>query len=592
MIINPRRKALGASLNPKNLTVVAQANNNSFLDSCAKSLLIVLVIFFLQFSLYGQQNKVDSLKNILRTAKEDTNKVNTLNKLGREMELSGDYEKGINYAKEAIQLGEKINYKKGIAAAYKSHGNINIYQGNYAEALKYYFASLKLSEELNDKIGIAKTLSNIGSVYREQSDYPKALDYSFKALKMAEELGNKNGIAIKLGNIGNIYAELADYPKALDYYFKALKIDEELGDKSGIASGLGNIGIVYDDQADYPKALDYYFKALKMMEELGNKHGIAINLGNIGSVYRNQADYPKALDYDFKALKLAEELGLKQLQATALGNIAIVYDVQAAASAEAKARAELFTKALHYYFKALKIDEEQGDKNGIAINLGNIGSLYITIGNADRSVSTKKYKEAEEYLNKALALSKEIGALACQRDFEKTYSVLDSVLSKKEVGLGNFALAIKYSEASIEHYKKYIAARDSIANDENTKKQTRAEMNFEFDKKETIAKEEQEKKDALAAAETKKQRIVLILVSCFLVLVIVLAFIIFRSLRINQHKNKIISHQKEVVEKQKEFVEEKQKEILDSIHYAKRIQTALITSEKYIARHLARHREF
>ena len=34
--------------------------------------------------------------------------------------------------------------------------------------------------------------------------------------------------------------------------------------------------------------------------------------------------------------------------------------------------------------------------------------------------------------------------------------------------------------------------------------------------------------------------------------------------------------------------EEKQKDILDSIRYASRIQRALITSEKYIARQLAK----
>ena len=33
-------------------------------------------------------------------------------------------------------------------------------------------------------------------------------------------------------------------------------------------------------------------------------------------------------------------------------------------------------------------------------------------------------------------------------------------------------------------------------------------------------------------------------------------------------------------------LEEKNKEVMDSIHYAKRIQTALLTSEKYIERKL------
>ena len=51
---------------------------------------------------------------------------------------------------------------------------------------------------------------------------------------------------------------------------------------------------------------------------------------------------------------------------------------------------------------------------------------------------------------------------------------------------------------------------------------------------------------------------------------------------------KVIVEQKEVVEGQKQHIEEKQKEVLDSIHYAKRIQVALLPHEKYIERNLNR----
>jgi hypothetical protein len=54
-----------------------------------------------------------------------------------------------------------------------------------------------------------------------------------------------------------------------------------------------------------------------------------------------------------------------------------------------------------------------------------------------------------------------------------------------------------------------------------------------------------------------------------------------------RRQKSIIEKQKVIVEKQKNLVDEKQKEILDSIHYAKRIQQALITNEKYIERSLS-----
>ncbi|MDO9001740.1 MAG: hypothetical protein Q7W45_18380, partial [Bacteroidota bacterium] len=62
-------------------------------------------------------------------------------------------------------------------------------------------------------------------------------------------------------------------------------------------------------------------------------------------------------------------------------------------------------------------------------------------------------------------------------------------------------------------------------------------------------------------------------------LVLILALFILRGYKQKQKANAIIITQKRLVD-------EKQKEILDSIHYAKRIQTALLPSEKYIEKSL------
>ncbi len=104
-------------------------------------------------------------------------------------------------------------------------------------------------------------------------------------------------------------------------------------------------------------------------------------------------------------------------------------------------------------------------------------------------------------------------------------------------------------------------------------------MQYEFDKKEAATKLEQEKKEVIALAERKKQTIILWSICGILVLVIAFAIFAYRSYKHKQKAN-------EAITKQKELIEEKQKEILDSIRYAKRIQTALITSEKYIERNL------
>jgi tetratricopeptide (TPR) repeat protein len=400
---------------------------------------------------------------------------------------------------------------------------------------------LQLSDKTHWEKGKAICLNELGSCNYVKGNYPQALENYNTGLKIAEELSDKSWQTIFLGNIGNVYADQSDYPQALAYYFKSLKIAEELRDKRSMATNLGNIGIVYHKQPDYPKALEYFFKALKIAEELGDKRNMSAWLSNIGGVFDDQSDYPKALAYYFKALKIDEEIGDKSGLAINFGNIGIVYAEQSD-----------YSKALEYYFKALKMVEEIGDKSGLAINLGNIGNLYRITG---------KFNEAEQYLKKALALSDSLGTLDVTRDNE-------SFLSQLYNTLGQYKL-------SLIHYKKYIAARDTIDNDEKRKQINHLANKYEWEKKEAVMKEQQEKERALFLANQRRNKIILYSVLSGLALVLVFSFFIYRSLRITKK-------QKHIIEEQKHLVEEKNKEITDSIRYAKRIQNAILPPDKVV----------
>ena len=398
--------------------------------------------------------------------------------------------------------------------------------------------ALLLAQKNKWQKGEGKSYHQLGTFNSFKGNYLIALDYAFKAIKIRKSLNDKGGISATLGNIGNIYKEQGNYPKALDYYFNALKMSEELGNKKGIGGYLSNIGNVYAEQSDYPKALDCYFKVLKIAEALKDKSGIARIFGNIGNIYRGQGDYSKASDYYFKALKMNEDLRDKIGIAINFNNIGSVFYEQ-----------KNYTEALDYNFKALKITKEVGNKNGIARLLGNIGNLYTC---------TMNYKSAEEYLQKALALSIEINALRLVEQNQQYFSEL--------------YIRSNQPAKALNHYKKYIAVKDSIFNEENTKKAVRTEMNFEFEKKQAIAKAEQEKQNSIAKEEKQKQKIILILVSGFLLLVLVFASFMFNRWRITQQ-------QKIIIEKQKE-------KIVSSITYAQLIQQSILMEETEIQKYL------
>ena len=77
-------------------------------------------------------NQVDSIHQVLSVYKEDTVKVKAILDLSKSF-LSTDPSQGILVAKQAIDLSKKLNYKKGIALAYKNIGIAFYNQGKFIE---------------------------------------------------------------------------------------------------------------------------------------------------------------------------------------------------------------------------------------------------------------------------------------------------------------------------------------------------------------------------------------------------------------------------------------------------------------------------
>ena len=132
---------------------------------------------------YSETSKTDSLKKVLSTQKEDTNKVNTLNYTSNFRYNSGDYVNAMKYAEEAKLLSEKINFKKGEGNAFIAIGHIYRQHKNNKDALNNYFIALKLHQESNDKEAIATTYKFISVSYGNLLDYPNSLKYCYLELR-------------------------------------------------------------------------------------------------------------------------------------------------------------------------------------------------------------------------------------------------------------------------------------------------------------------------------------------------------------------------------------------------------------------------
>jgi serine phosphatase RsbU (regulator of sigma subunit) len=425
----------------------------------------------------------------------------------------------------------------------------------------FYFAQLQydLAESVNKKKQMSTALNTQGASFYFKGDLAKAIDYYTKSLKIREELGNKIGIAMSLGNIGVIYEKQGNYANAIEYYARSLKIREETGDKKGIASTLNNIGNIYHRQGNYKKAMYYFSRSLKIREEIGNKKDIAQSLNNIGNIYDDQGDYAKALDYHTKSLKIKEEIVDKRGIAMSLNNIGAIYSDQGD-----------YAKAIDYYTRSLKISVEIGSKNGIAYSLNNIGNIYYEQGDYDKAL---------EKSTEALGIAQEIGVV-------KRIEHASNNLWKINKKLG------KHRQA-LEMHELYIQMRDSILSIENKEAIIHQGFKYEYEKEQALADAKHNelmhiKSEQIKTKNEKIEKERVIKYSLFIGMFIVIAslFVIFKNLRKTRKQKRVIEQQKEVVELAHDELEEKNQEIIDSIIYAKRIQSAILPSIKVVKEYL------
>lgn len=310
-----------------------------------KTLRIVLAFTMMLTTAAAQTNTVDSLLSILKTAGEDTARVNTLNLLSYEL-LYGNADTAIHLSTQAKALAEKLNYTDGLAKAYLRLGQAYNNLGSYDQSQFFLSKALAVS---TDKLTTAKIYVNIGINHYEMSNYPEALKNYFTGLKAFEEAGDKKAMGSVYNNIALIYTDMGKYDEALKNHQAAKKIREGNNDKRGIAGSYINLGVIYFARGNYTEALNNYFEAQKLYEELGDKNEVALTFHHIGVVYKNQQKYDEALKN---------------------------------------------------YFTALKIQEEIGDKEGIAVTGNSIGIAYVEDGKA---------RQAVPWLMKSLQLAKEIG---------------------------------------------------------------------------------------------------------------------------------------------------------------------------------------
>jgi tetratricopeptide (TPR) repeat protein len=546
-------------------------------------------------SLSAQKDQIDSLKKLLPVTTQDTTRINILlalaeivepeelanvNKQSRElvqkhygkensrlnklyqkynglvmgnegvlMAQMGEYDKAITKINEAVKELRKVDHKKGITGL-----NISLSQ-MYQAKFEFNEALVRLQEclcdysALKDTSMIGFTYRLIGTCYSLRGDVIGSIDAFNKSLAIFLPLNDRRNLIEVYRSLSYSYQDVGAYVKAADNILLCIELAEKLEDGKECALAYNDLAYILSKQDEAEKALEYYKKSLELSTKAKDYGAQATTLNNIALLYKAEKNYRSALEYFKKALGLLDKENNLYVRVAVLHNLSMVYSYM-----------DDFATSLDYAEQALKIVEEKKLKKNLPGLLTQIGSIYV---------STGKEELAEKYFLRAMDLAKKSGN--------------PELISNVALHLKALYQVKKPAEA-LKMFELYVIMRDSVNNDATKKAASHAQLKYEFGVKsvaDSLRSSEEKKVLALEVAKEKQQ---LIYVYCGLGLVLIFSGIMY-------NRFKLTKRQKHIIELQKEIVEEKQKEIVDSIRYARRIQLAQIPSEKQVYRSLERLRD-
>lgn len=438
--------------------------------------------------------------------------------------------------------------------------------------------SLKLTEKIEEARGLFT------------SDPEKSLKIAKEVKVNASVLKNRYIEAYALNTIGSAFFYLGNIDSSIANHLTALQIQQANQLKVGMGRSYTNLGLCYIEKHQTEEAISYFIKAEPCFKETDYKIGLSKLYNSLGVLFYELSQYQKSETYYIKGMKVAEEINDSVTLYNISTNLANVYDDLGN-----------MVKAIKSYNKAYGIAKAQKQNTDMVFIANNLASIYFKNNRYDsaRKYNTIAYQlilnqkldyrfKKATYGNRAELLCKEkryaeallyVDSSLVFADQDQDYDMFYQIQSIKE-GIyyqsGNYLMAYQLS-------RKNRLLYDSLNEIRLKSKTNELETKYETQKKDLLINQ-QEASLKLKVSENKRKTMMLWLGITLLFVSVLLMFIIYRNFKRTQKANRVISkqnseleHQKQEIEFQKQLVEEKQKEIIDSINYAQRIQQAVLT---------------
>lgn len=417
-----------------------------------------------------------------------------------------------------------------------------------------------------------------------------ALYYAELAVELAESKESDLNLMQALRYKGDAIAATGDDSLAIAVYNRALQIKAK-GDDITRGYIHRQLGVAHYHLANYDDAFNELISALEFFKADSLSEDRAGVLNNIGNV-KYFTVMKEAAPYYSQSLAIHEKNGNRDGIASQLGNLGLVY-----------INTQDFDKAIEYAERSLEIYSELGYQRSIARQQVNLAYAYKEAGKTSMALKYARLSlESRERLNDVRGVATStimLGNIYFKLDDYKEaipYLKRGSEMAR-DLGMRSYEWESTYflaecykkvgeKDSALVLYPMVLALKDSIYASEMQTHVAEAETRYQ-----TLQKEGEiallTREAEISDLKLRRSEIYLGTAAIITFLLGIISLIIYFFYRVKSRANAVLENKNNEISAQKLEIEEINEHITDSIRYAERLQAAILPKDETFAKHFS-----
>ncbi|MAB48639.1 MAG: hypothetical protein CMC05_08415 [Flavobacteriaceae bacterium] len=284
--------------------------------------------FLITAVLFGQQQKVDSLKQLILQSKQpDSTRVSNLLNLSYAIN-NVNSDSALVYVEKAMELSRQLNWSKGIALSNRQKGLVFYHKSDYFNALACWQKALDSDLSKNNKLFEASVYSNIGNLYADLAEYDKALESYEKFLDISKLEKSPKDELIATFSVATVYTEQGKYKYAINKFLRAYDLAEANNLDFYIPTICNNLSKTYSYLSDNEKAIKYLNIGIEKAEKQNDIFTLALLKRNLAEQYFNKDDLIEAETLLQESISLSQSYKTLEREAQSLRLLYQIYEKQ------------------------------------------------------------------------------------------------------------------------------------------------------------------------------------------------------------------------------------------------------------------------